>query len=67
MMGGREIGNTNSIAAVLAMVNDLKLLKDGLTYLDQVKAGMRIMPTDAVKQALPRLKDFSQKNQLGLA
>jgi len=25
------------------------------------------MTTDAVKQALPRLKDFSQKNQLGLA
>jgi hypothetical protein len=67
MMGGREIGNTNSIAAVLAMVNDLKLLKDGLTYLAQVKAGMRIMPTDAVKQALPYLKIFSQKNQLGLA
>jgi hypothetical protein len=67
MMGGREIGNTNSIAAVLAMVNDLKLLKDGLTYLAQVKAGMRIMPTDAVKQALPFFKDFSQKNQLGLA
>jgi hypothetical protein len=67
MMGGREIGNTNSIAAVLAMVNDLKLLKEGLTYLAQVKAGMRITPTDAVKQALPRLKDFSQKNQLGLA
>jgi hypothetical protein len=67
MMGGREIGNTNSIAAVLAMVNDLKLLKDGLSYLAQVKAGMRIMPTDAVKQALPFFKDFSQKNQLGLA
>jgi hypothetical protein len=67
MMGGREIGNTNSIAAVLAMVNDLKLLKDGLTYLAQVKAGMRIMPTDAVKQALPFFKNFSQKNQLGLA
>ncbi len=67
MMGGREIGNTNSIAAVLAMVNDLKLLKDCLTYLAQVKAGMRIMPTDAVKQALPFFKDFSQKNQLGLA
>ena len=67
MMGGREIGNTNSIPAVLAMVNDLKLLKDGLSYLAQVKAGMRIMPTDAVKQALPFFKDFSQKNQLGLA
>ena len=67
MMGGRKIDNTNSIAAVLAMVNDLKLLKDGLSYLAQVKAGMRIMPTDAVKQALPFFKDFSQKNQLGLA
>ena len=66
MMGGK-FDNTNSIAAVLAMVNDLKLLKDGLTYLAQVKAGMRITPTDAVKQALPYLKIFSQKNQLGLA
>jgi len=67
MMGGRTIGNTNSIAAVLAMVNDLKLLKEGLTYLAKVKAGMKVMPTDAVKQALPFFKDFSQKNQLGLA
>ena len=67
MMGGREIGNVNSMAAVLAMVNDLKLLKDGLTYLAQIKAGMNVIPTDSVKQALPYLKNFSQKNQLGLA
>jgi hypothetical protein len=66
MMGGK-FDNTNSIAAVLAMVNDLKLLRDGLTYLAQVKTGMRIMPTDAVKKALPFFKEFSQKNQLGLA
>ena len=67
MMGGRKFPDINTIAAVLAMVNDLKLLKEGLTYLAQVKAGMRVMPTDAVKQALPFFKDFSQKNQLGLA
>ena len=67
MMGGRAFTNINSIAAVSAMVNDLRLLRDGLTYLAQVKAGMRITPTDAVKQALPYLKIFSQKNQLGLA
>jgi hypothetical protein len=49
------------------MVNDLKLLRDGLTYLAQVKAGMKVMPSDIIKQALPYLKNFSQKNQLGLA
>jgi hypothetical protein len=67
MMGGRKIGNINTIAAVLAMVNDLIFLKEGLTYLAKVKAGMRPFLTDAVKQALPHLKEFSQKNQLGLA
>jgi hypothetical protein len=67
LMGDRSIGNINSIAAVLAMVNDLKLLRDGLTYLAQVKDGMKVMPSDIIKQALPYLKNFSQKNQLGLA
>jgi hypothetical protein len=67
LMGGRAIPNINSIAAVSAMVNDLKLLRDGLTYLAQVKAGMKVTPSDVIKQALPFLKDFSQKNQLGLA
>jgi hypothetical protein len=67
MMGGRKIGDINTIPAVLAMVNDLIFLKEGLTYLAKVKAGMRPFLTDAVKQALPLLKDFSQKNQLGLA
>ncbi len=67
MMGDRKFDNINSIATVSAMVNDLKLLKDGLTYLAMVKAGMNVIPTDAVKQALPYLKNFSQNNQLGLA
>ena len=67
MMGGRKFDNINSIAAVSAMVNDLKLLRDGLTYLAQVKAGYKVMPTEIIKQALPYLKNFSQKNQLGLA
>ena len=42
-------------------------LRDGLTYLAQIKSGMKVMPTEIVKQALPYLKNFSQKNQLGLA
>lgn len=67
LMGDRSISNINSIAAVSAMVNDLKLLRDGLTYLAQVKAGMKVMPSEIIKQALPYLKNFSQKNQLGLA
>jgi len=67
LMGDRSIPNINSIAAVSAMVNDLKLLRDGLTYLAQVKDGMKVMPSDIIKQALPYLKNFSQKNQLGLA
>lgn len=67
MMGDRKFDNINSIATVSAMVNDLKLLKDGLTYLAMVKAGMKVIPTDAVKQALEYLKSFSQNNQLGLA
>ena len=66
MMDGRPFTNINSIAAVSAMVNDLRLLRDGLTYLAQVKAGMKLMPSDAVKKALPFFKEFSQKNQLGL-
>jgi hypothetical protein len=66
MMDGRLFTNLNSIAGVSAMVNDLRLLRDGLTYLAQVKAGMKIMPSDAVKKALPFFKEFSQKNQLGL-
>ena len=66
MMDGRPFTNINSIAAVSAMVNDLRLLRDGLTYLAQVKAGMKIMPSDAVKKALPFFKEVSQKNQLGL-
>ena len=49
------------------MVNDLKLLRDGLTYLAQVKAGMKVTPSDIIKQALENLKTYSQKNQLGLA
>jgi hypothetical protein len=67
LMSGRSIPNINSIAAVSAMVNDLKLLRDGLTYLAQVKAGMKVTPSDVIKQALPYLKTFSEKNQLGLA
>jgi hypothetical protein len=67
IMSGRVFDNINSIAAVSAMVNDLKLLRDGLTYLAQVKAGMKVTPSDVIKQALPYLKNFSQKNQLGLA
>jgi hypothetical protein len=66
LMSGRSIPNINSIAAVSAMVNDLKLLRDGLTYLAQVKAGMKVTPSDVIKQALPYLNNFSQKNQLGL-
>ena len=53
LMSGRSIPNINSIAAVSAMVNDLKLLRDGLTYLAQVKAGMKVTPSDVIKQALP--------------
>jgi hypothetical protein len=67
LMGNASVPNINSIAAVSAMVNDLKLLRDGLTYLAQIKSGMKVMPTEIVKQALPYLKNFSQKNQLGLA
>jgi hypothetical protein len=67
MMDGRPFGNIMSMAALSAMVNDLLLLRDGLTYLAQVKAGMKVMPSDAVKKALPFFKEFSQKNQLGLA
>jgi hypothetical protein len=67
LMSGRSIPNINSIAAVSAMVNDLKLLRDGLTYLAQIKSGMKVMPTDIIKQSLEKLKNYSQKNQLGLA
>jgi hypothetical protein len=67
MMDGRPFDNIMSMAALSAMVNDLLLLRDGLTYLAQVKAGMKVMPPDAVKKALPFFKEFSQKNQLGLA
>ena len=67
MMSGRIFDNINSIAAVSAMVNDLKLLRDGLTYLAQVKAGMKVTPSDIIKQALENIKTYSQKNQLGLA
>ena len=67
MIDGRPFDNIMSMAALSAMVNDLLLLRDGLTYLAQVKAGMKVMPPDAVKKMLPFFKEFSQKNQLGLA
>jgi hypothetical protein len=67
LMGGASATNINSIAAVSAMVHDLKLLRDGLTYLAQIKSGMKVMPTDIIKQSLEKLKNYSQKNQLGLA